>query len=461
MEHRIAVILAAGEGKRMKSKNSKVTHRICGKALVEWVYGAVKESGIDECVVVTGHRADQVEECMGDTVQYVLQEPQLGTGHAVMQAGEYLRGKDGYVLILCGDAPLVTSETLRDAVEFHKSGGYSVTVITAEVTDPSGYGRAVRDDSGNLARIVEHRDASPEVKCINEVNSGMYCFSIKELLESLKELGNNNDQGEYYLTDSIEILLRKGFKAGAYKISDSNEILGINDRVQLYEASRIIRKRIMNKLMKSGVTVVDPDSTYVDHGVEIGMDTVLYPGTMLEGNTVIGEGCEIGPNTRINACKIGSGVRIGSSVVVESRIEDGAQIGPFAYIRPGSSIGEKVKIGDFVEVKNSVIGRKTKIPHLAYIGDAEIGSNTNIACGVITVNYDGKKKHKTIIGSNAFVGCNVNLVAPVEVKDNSYIAAGSTITEEVPGYSLAIARSRQVIKENWVLNKGMERKEKD
>ncbi|HHW48226.1 MAG TPA: bifunctional UDP-N-acetylglucosamine diphosphorylase/glucosamine-1-phosphate N-acetyltransferase GlmU [Clostridiaceae bacterium] len=458
MEHLMAIILAAGEGKRMKSKNSKVAHKICGKSLIEWVYDAVSGAGIDETILVVGHRADQVKECMGGRVKYAVQNLQLGTGHAVMQAEEYLRGKEGYVFVLYGDTPLITAETISGCIDLHKKNGNAVTVVTADFDDPTGYGRIVRDEYGNVVKIVEERDASDEEKRIKEINSGLYCFTIRPLLESLKKLTNDNEQGEFYITDTIRILINEGFKAGAMKLENPAEILGINDRVQLYQASELIRKRILEKHMKSGVTIIDPASTYIDEGVKIGIDTVVYPGTIIEGSTVIGEDCIIGPNSRLVDAKVGNGTEINSSVILNSTIGNDVRVGPFAYIRPESVIGNNVKIGDFVEIKKSVVGDKTKIPHLAYIGDAEIGKNTNIACGVITVNYDGKKKSKTIIGNNSFVGCNVNLIAPVEVKDNSYIAAGSTITEEVPEYALAIARERQVIKENWVIKRGMERK---
>jgi bifunctional UDP-N-acetylglucosamine pyrophosphorylase/glucosamine-1-phosphate N-acetyltransferase len=289
----------------------------------------------------------------------------------------------------------------------------------------------------------------------------MYCFSIKDLRLALEELGNNNEQGEYYLTDTLGILIGKGHRVGALKIADSAEVLGINDRVQLYEAQEIMRKRILQRFMRSGVTIVDPGSTFIDEDAEIGIDTVLYPGTIIEGSTKIGEDCIIGPNSRLVGCIIENDVEIDSSIVLESFIGSNTKVGPFAYIRPESRIGSKVKIGDFVEIKKSVIGDKTKIPHLAYIGDSEIGRNANIACGVITVNYNGKHKNKTKVGDNAFVGCNVNLVAPVTVGSNTYIAAGSTITDEVPENSLAIARERQVVKEDWVLKKDMRRVEKD
>lgn len=461
MGHLMAVILAAGEGKRMKTKNAKVMHKICGKPLIEWVYQAVDRSGIKDSIIVVGHRADQIKEYMGDKVKYAVQHQQLGTGHAVMQAEEFLKGKEGYVVVLYGDIPVISSQTIKDTIKYHKDNCFAATVITAELDDPSDYARIVRSAEGNLVKIVEHYDASDVELKIKEINSGIYCFNIKDLTESLKELNNDNYQGEYYIADTIKILIDKGLKVGTVKVNDCSGILGIKDRVKLFEASEIIQRRILYNHIKSGVTLIDPDSTYIDDEVEIGIDTVIYPGTFIEGRTKIGEDCIIGPNCRIVSSNIGRNTEISNSVILESSIGEEAHVGPFAYIRPESSVGNKVKIGDFVEIKKSVIGDKTKIPHLAYIGDAEIGRNTNIACGVITVNYNGKVKNKTIVGNNAFVGCNVNLVAPVEVHDNTYIAAGSTITEKVPDNSLAIARSRQVIKEDWVIKKGMQRKEKE
>lgn len=457
MKHLMAIILAAGEGKRMKSKNSKVIHKACGRPVIEWVYKAVEDSGISETVLVVGHRADQVKECMGDRVKYTTQEKQLGTGHAVMQAEKYLKDKEGIVVVLCGDTPLITADTITEVIKYHKNSMNSATVITALLDDPTGYGRIVRDRHDNVVKIVEHRDANDEEKAIQEINSGMYCFTIGDLLHSLKELNNNNSQGEYYLTDTLEILIKSGRKVGAFIAMDPEEILGINDRIQLAKAERILRDRSIESLMLAGATFIDPSGTYVDAEVKIGMDSIIYPGTSLEGKTVIGENCMIGPNTRIVSSEIGDGVEIMNSVVVESSVGDETKIGPFAYIRPGSRLGKNVKIGDFVEVKKSVIGDKTKIPHLSYVGDAEIGKNVNLGCGVVVVNYDGKKKNKTVVGDNAFVGCNSNLVSPVVVGENSYVAAGSTITEEVPEFSLAIARSKQVNKENWVNKKGMQR----
>ncbi|MCX7842314.1 MAG: bifunctional UDP-N-acetylglucosamine diphosphorylase/glucosamine-1-phosphate N-acetyltransferase GlmU [Clostridia bacterium] len=460
MKHLMAVILAAGEGKRMKSKTSKVVHKACGKPLIQWVYNAVEEAGIKQAVLVVGHKAEQVIECMGDKVRYVTQEKQLGTGHAVMQAEEYLKDMEGIVVVLCGDTPLITGETLSRTIKLHKESNNSATVITAILKDPSGYGRIIRDEEGNVEKIVEQRDASDEEKAICEINSGIYCFNVKELLDSLKELKNDNDQGEYYLTDTLEILIKKGLKVGAVIADNESEIMGINDRVQLSLASELLRMRVLNRCMQEGVTIIDPKATYIDAGVRIGTDTIIYPGAIIEGDTEIGEECIIGPNTRITDSKIGNCVEIQNSVIVESTVGDDSKIGPFAYLRPGSSLGRKVKVGDFVEIKKSVIGDKTKIPHLSYVGDAEVGRNVNLGCGTVVVNYDGKKKHKTIIGDNAFVGCNSNLVSPVVINNNSYIAAGSTITEEVPENSLAIARSRQIIKEDWVNKKGMKREEK-
>lgn len=460
MEHLIAVILAAGEGKRMKSKSSKVIHKVCGKALVQWVHQAVENAGVKESIIVVGHRSDQVKECLGDKAEYVIQEKQLGTGHAVMQAESFLAGKEGYVVVLCGDTPLVTTETIKKAIEYHKNRNNAATVITAELDNPTGYGRIIRDNNGDVAKIVEHKDASDTEKEIKEINSGMYCFTIKHLVAALKELNNKNSQGEYYLTDTLEILIHKGLSVGAVKVADTDEILGINDRIQLSMAGEIMRKKIITNLMKSGVTIIDQNSTYIDEDVIIGIDSVIYPGTILEGETVIGEDCVIGPNARLVSSKTGNRVEINNSIVLESSVGDDTHVGPFAFIRPGSNIGKDVKIGDFVEVKKSVIGDKTKVSHLTYIGDAEIGKNVNLGCGVVVVNYDGKNKNKTIVGDNAFVGCNVNLISPVTVKDNAYVAAGSTITEEVPENSLAIGRARQVIKEDWVIKKGMQRKPK-
>jgi len=457
MKYFSAIILAAGEGKRMKSKNSKVTHKVCGKPIIQWVDRAVKKAGVDERIIIVGHKAEQVKDCMGDNVLYALQSEQLGTGHAVIQAQEHLAGKSGVVMVLCGDTPLITEETLLGALKQHSDSGNAATVITAILNDPTGYGRIVRGKSGEVIKIVEHKDASQDEKQICEINSGMYCFTIEHLLSALSKISNNNSQGEYYLTDTLEILLKEGHKIGAYITKDANEILGINDRVQLAQAEEIMKKRICEAFMRKGVTIIDSSSTYIDIDSEIGMDTIIYPNTIIEKECVIGEDCIIGPNSRIVASSIDNGVEINNSVVLESSVGKGTHVGPFAYIRPQSKIGADVKIGDFVEVKKSQIGDDTKISHLTYVGDAVVGKNVNLGCGVVFVNYDGKNKNVTVVEDNAFIGCNTNLVSPVVIKKGAYIAAGSTITEEVPENSLAIARSRQTIKEEWVVKKGRQR----
>lgn len=453
-----AVILAAGEGKRMKSRHSKVTHKACGRPLIKWVYEALHCAGTDNTIVVVGHKADEVKECMGDKVSYVLQEKQLGTGHAVMQAESFLSGKEGTVVVLCGDTPLITSTSIKEAIKHHVNTGNSATVITALLDNPTGYGRIIRNDAGNIVGIVEEKDATDEERSIKEINSGMYCFNISDLLASLKNLKNENSQGEYYLTDTIEILVKGSRNVGAYVLESSEEIMGVNDRIQLLEASSILKKRILQTHMQNGVTIIDPSSTFIDQEVQIGMDTIIYPSTIIEGRTIIGEGCIIGPGSKITSCCIEDSVEIVNSVLKESSVGEKTKVGPFAYLRPDSKIGKNVKIGDFVEIKKSQIGDDTKISHLSYVGDCEVGRNVNIGCGVVVVNYDGKKKHKTIIGDHSFVGSNSNLVSPVEIGENSFVAAGSTITDKVPDYSLAIARGRQVVKEDWVIKKGKQRK---
>ncbi len=442
-----AVILAAGEGKRMYSKLPKVLHKLCGLAMVEHVINSAKEIGCEEPIVVIGHGADKLKQTISD-VKFVMQEVQQGTGHAVMQADDYIN--DGDILVLYGDTPLVSSEKLKEMYQFHKQGGYGVTVLTADLDNPSGYGRIVRNRDDLIEAIVEDKDANQEVKTINEINSGMYFFDGPELKKALKKLTNDNAQKEYYLTDCLHIIRAEGYKIAAFKTNDPTEIMGVNNKLQLAEATEIMKKRILKSHMLAGVTIIDPNDTYIDKTVKIERDVTIYPGCMLEGNTVIDEDCLIGPNTRIRDSILDKGINAQNSVIIESKIGEGTTVGPFAYLRPGNVIGKHAKIGDFVEMKNSSFGDYSKASHLTYVGDGDVGSNVNLGCGVVFVNYDGKKKYRSTVEDNCFVGCNVNLVAPVTVKKDSYIAAGTTVTESVPESSLAIGRVRQENKVDWI-----------
>lgn len=447
--YKCAVILAAGEGKRMKSNTSKVLHKVCGKEMVNHVIDCMRTSGLTDVNVIVGKGAEKVMEGTASRkVTYSLQDKQLGTGHAVICASDFLKGKQGMVAIFTGDAPLVKEDTVRRLVDHFEKGGFSAVVLTSIVDNPHGYGRIVRGKHG-VEKIVEHKDCNPEELLVKEINAGMYVFDIESLLHGLNRLSNNNAQGEYYLTDVIGILKEDGKTVGALA-ADFQETLGVNSRVELAAAEKIMRERINRRHMENGVTIIDTSSTYIDSEVEIEQDTVIYPGNVLQGKTVIKSGCILYPNSRIENSIIGNDVTIQSSVILDSTIGDSTTVGPFAYIRPESVIGKHVRVGDFVEIKKSTIGDNTKVSHLTYIGDAEVGSSCNFGCGTVVVNYDGKKKYKTKIGNHAFIGCNTNLVSPVEVKDDAYIAAGSTITKEVPAGSLAIARARQVNIEGWV-----------
>lgn len=413
-EYVITIIMAAGKGTRMKSNKSKLVHEIYGKPLVRRVVEVAEKIGSDEIIAVVGHLREQVQEVLGDSVKYAYQEELLGTGHAVMQASKYLKGKKGKVVILYGDVPILRPETLRNLVSKSIKNKEYATLLTAKYENPTGYGRIIRDEGGNIKAIVEEKDADPLQKEIKEINSGIYCFDIEELLNALKKVNNDNAQGEYYLTDVIKIMNDEGLKTGAVIVEDNTEILGVNDRSQLELLTRVLRMRINAEHMANGVTIEDSNSTYIYDDVKIGTDTVIHPNTIIKSNVVIGKDCEIGPN---------------------------------AYIRENCEIANKVKIGNFVELKKVKVGEGTKIPHLSYMGDTEIGKNGNVGCGTITCNYDGTNKHKTIIGDNAFIGSNVNLVAPVKIGNNVLIAAGSTITEDVPSGKLGIARERQINKD--------------
>ncbi len=449
------IILAAGEGTRMKSKLPKVLHKVCGKPMVEHVMDVAKEIKTQDILVVIGHGASMVEDAIKNKdIHFVLQKEQLGTGHAVMQTENDLP-EEGCVLLLYGDTPLIKTDTLEKLIHYHIEGKYQATILTSTVENPTGYGRIVRDSEGNVLKIIEHKDANAIERKIKEVNSGIYCYDAKLLKKALKQLTNNNAQKEYYITDVIGIFNQEGYKVGVYQVEDQADILGVNSRIELAEAEKIMRKRIVMEWMKNGVTIIDPENTYIEKDVRIGVDTILYPGVILKGKTVIGEDCVIGHNCRIENSTIKDRVEIQSSTIIESFVGNGCHIGPYAYLRPNSRLGKHVKIGDFVEVKNSIIGDGSKASHLAYIGDAEVGKNVNIGCGVVFVNYDGKQKYKTIVEDYAFVGSNVNLVAPVIVKKNAYIATGSTTTNDVPEGVLSVARARQRNIPGWVERKGL------
>jgi bifunctional UDP-N-acetylglucosamine pyrophosphorylase/glucosamine-1-phosphate N-acetyltransferase len=453
MSKKYVIVLAAGQGTRMKSKLYKVLHPVCGKPMVRHVIDELKQIGADQIITVVGHGADEVKnELKGDS-EFVLQEQQLGTAHAVMQARDLLQDKEGLTLVVCGDTPLLKADTIQAMIDYHISNHSKATILTAVAEDPTGYGRVIRNEQGYVEKIVEHKDASDKEKAVKEINAGTYCFDNASLFRALQKVTNNNAQNEYYLPDVIGILKDAGQTVTAFRTNDFTEIFGINDRVALAQAGKIMQQRINEKHMRNGVTIIDPEQTYIDATVEIGQDTVIYPGTMVKGNTVIGTDCIIGPNSEIVNCEIGNRTSIRQSVTHDSKIGSDVQIGPFAHIRPQSVIHDEVRIGNFVEIKKTEFGRKSKASHLSYIGDANVGSNVNIGCGSITVNYDGVNKFKTIIKDGAFIGCNSNLVAPVEIGEGAYVAAGSTITDNVPGDSLSIARARQVNKENYVKNR--------
>ena len=454
--YKCALILAAGQGKRIKSDIPKVLHKVCGKEMVNHVIDNMRGADIKDVNVIIGKGAEKVKEGTKDrNVTYSFQEKQLGTGDAVKSARAFLEGKSGVVLVFTGDAPLTKIETIHRLVNEHIDNNNSATLLSAFVDDPTGYGRIIRDESTNeVLRIVEHKDCNEVEIKVNEMNAGMYCFNIEDLLESLEKLSNNNSQGEYYLTDVIGILKSKGKKLGAV-VTDFEDTVGVNSRVQLAQAEEILRNRINLKHLENGVTLIDPKTTYIGADVEIGKDTIIYPNNIIEGKTKIKENCLILQNCRIKDSIIESGAQVQASVVLETIIGEDTTVGPFAYLRPETKVGKNARIGDFVEKKKSTIGDGTKVSHLTYIGDSEVGGGCNFGCGTVVVNYDGKDKHKTIIGNNSFIGCNTNLISPVTVGDNTYIAAGSTITSEVKEGELAIARARQVNKEGWVEKKGL------
>lgn len=446
----VALILAAGKGTRMKSALPKVLHKVGGKPMVQQVLDAAQQAGAKRNIVVIGFGAESVAAELEAQAEFVVQAEQLGTGHAVMQAEDKLADFNGTVLVLCGDTPLLRGDMLRRFVEQHHGQQAAATVLTAHMPNPAGYGRVIRNAGGQVVKIVEQKDANPNELAVSEVNTGIYCFQSQSLFQALRGITCNNAQGEYYLTDVISILVDKGDKVWAVAADDYQETMGINSRVQLAQAEKIIRLRKLEELMDNGVTIMDPDSTFIDADVTIGNDTVIYPFTWIEGATAIGQGCAIGPNSRIENTTVGDNSTLHFIYAHECKIGNNVTVGPYVHLRPATVLADGVKIGNFVEVKNSQVGENSKIPHLSYIGDTDMGTRVNIGSGTITVNYDGKHKHRTTIEDGAFIGCNSNLVAPVTVGEGAYIAAGSTITKNVPPASLGVARARQNNIDGWV-----------
>lgn len=456
MKNVAAVILAAGKGTRMKSGLVKVLHPVAGRPMVAWPIAAARAAGAAKVVLVVGHQADAVRSGFQDVpdIRCAMQAEQLGTGHAVACAREELDGFSGTVLILCGDTPLLTAGTLTGLIAFHRSQKATVTVLTAVPDNPHGYGRVIRDGAGKVLRIVEQKDATPEEAVVGEINSGIYCMKADFLFANIGAIGSDNAQNEFYLTDLVAMAAGQGKTCLAMTADDSDEIMGVNDRVQLAEAARILRRRINRDLMLGGVSIVDPDHSYIDADVIIGPDTVIHPNCSIGGGTIIGSGSVIENGVTITKCRIGDGCRIkAGSVLEDSQLCDDVVIGPMAHLRPGTVLKDRVKIGNFVETKKIVMGEGSKASHLTYLGDAEIGRDVNIGCGTITCNYDGVNKHRTVVGDNVFIGSDVQLVAPVTVGRNSLVAAGTTVTADVPPDSLAISRVPQLNKAGWRLKK--------
>ena len=455
-----AVILAGGQGKRMKADIPKPMFKVLGEPMLEWVIKACEGAQLSEMCVVTGYKAEIIDEYLNGRYKTVLQSERLGTGHAVMQAKEFLKANaEGNTLVLCGDAPLIDSETILNALELHKKENNSVTVITACIDQPAGYGRIIRNDKG-ISAIVEEKDATNEQRLIREVNSGTYWFRTADLLEYLEELTTDNVQGEYYLTDTVAIALGKGRNVNAYTSPNPDVVLGANDRKGLLALNTAARMMIIDKHLENGVEFTCTDGVVIGRDVKIGEGTEILPGTHLTGNTVIGSGCSIGPNCIIEDCVIEDEVKLNYVQAFKSQIDKGVKIGPWVHIRPGSHIKSGVKIGDFVEIKNSTIGEGTAVAHLTYVGDSDVGKKVNFGCGTVTVNYDGIIKSRCVIGDNCFIGCNTNLIAPVKLGKAVYTAAGTTITKDVPDYALAIDRGTVQIKEGYSLRKLKKRLEK-
>ena len=448
MDKKCAVILAAGEGTRMKSKKPKALAEVLFAPMIDWVIGAAKESGIDDICVVKGFGAEYLDAHLAGSCETVLQSERLGTGHAVLQAGNFIESNGGDVLVLNGDAPFIDAKTIYDALALHKKEGNSVTVISAEIDDPTGYGRIIRDSEGNVLRIVEQKDANSSELAVREVNTSVYVFDAKLLAEAIANLKSNNAQGEFYLTDALEAAKANG-AVGAFAAPDPLSVEGVNDRVQLAALAKAHNKRVCEHWMREGVTILDPDTTWIEDDVQIARDAVILPGCFLQGHTVIGEAAEVGPYTTLIGATIDAEAHVERSRVQETHIGRAANIGPWTYLRPGNELGEGSKAGAFVEMKKAHIGNGTKVPHLSYVGDADLGEHTNIGGGTITANYDGVHKHHTTIGSNVHVGAGNLFVAPVTVGDGVTTGAGSVIRHAVPDDSMVYSENTQHIVEGW------------
>lgn len=454
------LILAGGQGKRMKTTKPKVLLEVLGTPMLEWVISACEEASLSEICIVKGYEAVQIDNYLGGRYETVLQSERLGTGHAVMQATEFLKkNADGNTLILCGDAPFIDKDTIEGALCLHKKDNCAVTVVTSVIDNPHGYGRIVRSESGVTA-IVEHKDCTPEQLKINEINSGCYWFNTKALLSVLSELTPNNAQGEYYLTDCLSLLIGKGLGAQAFISENTDVSLGANDRAGLLKLNDIARMRIINKHLENGVEFTCLDGVIIGKDVEIGGGAHIKSGSQLFGKSSVGEGSIIGPNTILTDTTVGCNVTLNNVVATKAIVEDKATVGPWVQLRPDSVVKKSAHIGDFVEIKNATIGERTAVAHLTYVGDSDVGANVNFGCGCVTVNYDGENKFRTSIGDNAFIGCNTNLIAPVKVGKGAYTAAGSTITGDVPDGALAIERGNTIIKEGYADRKLRARNEK-
>lgn len=443
---RSAIVLAAGKGTRMKSDKCKVMHEVLHKPMIGHIVESLRKANVDRIVVVVGHGAESVKEYLKDSVEYALQEPLLGTGHAAMQA-EMLKEEKGDTIILCGDGPCIQSETILKVFEANKD--HACSVVTAVLEDGARYGRIVRNEKNLVEKIVEAKDCSSEELEIKEINTGIFCFKNELLFEGLKEIKNNNAQNEYYLTDLVEIFNKKGLSVNAMVVDDVDETMGVNDRVDLAKAQKWLKQHVNKKHMMNGVTLIDPDNTYIDTEVSIGVDSVIYPNVHLEGNTVIGNNVTIFPNSYLRNAVIEDGAVIDSSKVVESKVGANSTVGPMSHLRNNTVVASNCRIGNFVEFKNTNFGEGSKCAHLTYVGDSDVGKGVNFGCGVVTVNYDGKNKFRTTIKDGAFIGSNCNLIAPVTIGENALLAAGSTITSSVEDGDMGIARSRQSIKKGY------------